>query len=348
MQQKQNICCILVEQQQQQQESLRTYRPSCFFRSQEDTFFAIHMHWRKLFVYLLTSPRTSSVFHRSRILLRQSTTTTTMDPSDAKKRLVFGKDDALFGSIEAQHENRTFGDLLDAGTGMHSLRWIATLQGMTSFTAITADTTMQHNVQREAQALGVDTRGEVLMGNWFGSPLLEWNDRQFDTILVDYLIGAMDGFSPYQQDQMLPKLNALLKPGGRMYIVGLEPLPDQVDGDANVMCRVRQVRDACILLAGHRCYREYPLEWIERQCANIPGLKLVASKKFPILYRHATIVRQINVARSKLPLFQNSALSKAMGLQLDELEKESLAATQRSPTGSLQLGFDYLVTVEKE
>ncbi len=319
------------------------------------------MHWRQLspFVFLVTSSTSSAFFfNRSHIcprifqVLRQSTTMDPVPSPDAKKRLVFGKDDALFGSIEAQHENRPFGKVLDAGTGMHSLRWIATLpeKGMTSFTAITADTTMQLNVQREAEALGVDTIGEIRIGNWFGSESsrLKLEQQRYDTILVDYLIGAMDGFSPYQQDQMLAKLATFLKPGGRMYIVGLEPLPDQVEGDANVMCRIRQVRDACILLAGHRCYREYPLEWIERQCDQISGLRLVSSKKFPILYRHATMVRQINVARSKLPLFNNSALSKAMTLQLDDLEKESLAATKRSPSGSLQLGFDYMVTVEKE
>lgn len=320
------------------------------------------MHWGKLspFFYVLASRSTSASFLNNRSnfcprilqVLRQSSTMDPVPPSDAIKRLVFGKNDALFGSIEAQHENRLFGDVLDAGTGMHSLRWIATLQekGMTSFTAITADTTMQLNVQREAEALGVDTLGEVLMGNWFGSETtkLNLNQKKYDTVLVDYLIGAMDGFSPYQQDQMLTKLTTLLKPGGRMYIVGLEPLPDRVEGDADVMCRIRQVRDACILLAGHRCYREYPLEWIERQCEQISGLRHVSSKKFPILYRHATIVRQINVGRSKLPLFNNSVLSKAMTLQLDDLEKESLAATTRSPTGTLQLGFDYMVTVEKE
>jgi hypothetical protein len=52
--------------------------------------------------------------------------------------LVFGKDDALFGAIERQQGNTPFGNFLDAGTGMHSLRWIATLEakGMTDFTAV--------------------------------------------------------------------------------------------------------------------------------------------------------------------------------------------------------------------
>jgi hypothetical protein len=39
--------------------------------------------------------------------------------------LVYGKDDMLFGCIEEQQGTIPFGNVLDAGTGMHSLRWIA-------------------------------------------------------------------------------------------------------------------------------------------------------------------------------------------------------------------------------
>lgn len=184
---------------------------------------------------------------------------------DTSSKLVFGKDDALFGAIEQAQGSKPFGNFLDAGTGLHSLRWIATLpqKGMTELVAVTADETMRKNVEREANTLGLrmdngDAQNKVVMGNWFAEKYpLELDDESFDTILADYLIGAMDGFSPYRQDEILPKLCALLKPGGRLYIVGLEPIPDKVDDPAgNIVCRVRQLRDACILLAGHRCYRE--------------------------------------------------------------------------------------------
>jgi hypothetical protein len=192
----------------------------------------------------------------------------------------------------------------------------------------------------------------------------------------------MDGFSPYQQDLMIPKLTRLLKPGGRLYIVGLEPIPDAVpavvaaadapvrddhgesllntasgttdtataaafsDDPGNIICRVRQVRDACILLAGHRCYREYPVAWVQRQIQALPDIKLCHTKQFPILYRHATIVKQINVGRSKLSLMP-SHLRPSMSKLLDDLEAESLDATTKSPTGRIQFGFDYVVTAEK-
>jgi hypothetical protein len=30
-----------------------------------------------------------------------------------------------------------------------------------------------------------------------------------------------------------------------------------------------KIQDACILLAGHRCYREYPMEWIQQQILQL-------------------------------------------------------------------------------
>lgn len=272
----------------------------------------------------------------------------------SKSRLVYGKDDVLFGAIETAQDDRPFGTMLDAGTGMHSLRWIATLKeakGLHSFTAITADENMQRNVQREAEALGVDQWGSVILGNWFGEKYpLKLPEKCFDTILLDYLIGAMDGFSPYEQDQIMGKVARYLKPGGRLYVVGLQPIPDSAPGDANLICRMRQVRDACILLAGHRCYREYPVSWIERQIERTQALQLSGSgsKEFPILYRHQTIVKQLNVARSKLSLFPNKELATSMGKVLDDLEAESLQATARAQGGVIRFGFDYLTIAIRE
>ncbi|KAG7369629.1 hypothetical protein IV203_027375 [Nitzschia inconspicua] len=264
--------------------------------------------------------------------------------------LVFGSDDALFGSIEKEQGERDFGNFLDAGTGLHSMRWIATLpeKGLTHFTAVTADKTMQTNVQKEVDDLEISPMGNVIIGNWFGEPPIELKKNSYDTILADYLIGAMDGFSPYKQDLMIGKLLQYLKPGGRLYIVGLEPIPDDAPGDADIICQVRRVRDACILLAGHRCYREYPLEWILRQIRQqySKELELIDSTRFPILYRHATIVKQINVGRSKIPYFPNPELAGAMKELLNDLEERSREATERSG-GRIKLGFDYIVTTEK-
>jgi len=276
-------------------------------------------------------------------------------------KLVYGSDDSLFGCVESNQRatGRPFGDLLDAGTGTHSLRWIASLLHsqtnpsddlhVSKFTAITADESMKRNVLAEAEQLGIVDRGEVVIGNWASEEKEEGQGlcvgETYDTILADYLIGAIDGFSPYFQDRIFPRLASHLRPGGCLYVVGLNPIPDSIGGDADVFCRVTKLRDACILLAGHRCYREFPVDWIQRHL-ELAGLEVKDTSRFPIKYSHGTIVRQLNVARSKLPLFPSKGLAEEMRKQIDELEKESLAATERSPTGRLTIGFDYVVTAE--
>eukprot|EP00558_Chaetoceros_sp_UNC1202_P002174 CAMPEP_0197255968 /NCGR_PEP_ID=MMETSP1429-20130617/73753_1 /TAXON_ID=49237 /ORGANISM="Chaetoceros sp., Strain UNC1202" /LENGTH=308 /DNA_ID=CAMNT_0042719395 /DNA_START=136 /DNA_END=1062 /DNA_ORIENTATION=- len=292
-------------------------------------------------------------------------------------KIVYGPDDKLFGCIERNQATtgRSFGRFLDAGTGSHSLRWIASLLlpqsqlrtdtdtqindpsidlSIEEYTAVTADESMRGNVLREAQSLGIEDKGSIIIGNWNveGETNSDEGDielchsEMYDTILADYLVGAMDGFSPYYQDQIFPRLSKHLKPGGRIYVVGLNPIPHHTTGDANIFCKVTRLRDACILLAGHRCYREYPVNWIERHLEKA-GLKVVSSSQFPIMYSHAAIVRQLNVARSKLLFFPSKALAKEMGEEIDKLEKESKELTDKSPNGRLKLGFDYVVSAEK-
>jgi hypothetical protein len=309
------------------------------------------------------------------------------------------KGDALFGYIEecqvnaSPTNNACFGNFLDAGTGSHSLRWIASiihrerllaknasngtsststpLASLKSFTAITADETMRLRVSEEAKTLGIDS-SNIIIGNW--NEGVNWNNNSgnveftsssrdtttndgnnktallegqtFDTILADYLVGAIDGFSPYFQDQIFHRLVHHLAPGGRMYIIGLQPIPDRAPGDANIFCKITKVRDACILLANHRCYREYPLDWIERHVVRA-GMEVVESRTYPIRYTHETMVRQINVGRSKLKLFPSTSMANEMGKVLDGLEKESLEVTKRQADGRITLGFDYVVVAEK-
>ncbi|KAL7532910.1 hypothetical protein ACHAWF_004286 [Thalassiosira exigua] len=304
--------------------------------------------------------------------------------------------DALFGHVESRQAEldgggddgsggaARFGRFLDAGTGSHSLRWMASVlhrdallagvkssaEGggeeeaapratMESFAAVTADEAMRKRVVEEARSLGVAHRGEVVIGNWDTSVVFDDKGdverldpgallagRTFDTILADYLVGAVDGFSPHFQDRILGRIAHHLAPGGRMYIIGLQPIPDKVDGPSNVFCKITKVRDACILLAGQRCYREYPLDWIERNVRR-SGLELVGSKTYPIRYDRTTMVRQIDVSRSKLKLFPSKGLAKEMGRTLDDLEQEVERVTQSAPGGRITLGFDYVVVAER-
>lgn len=99
-----------------------------------------------------------------------------------------------------------------------------------------------------------------------------------------------------------------LKPGGRIYVVGLTPIPDSLDGPENVFCKITRVRDACIKLAGDRCYREYPMDWIVRHLKRA-GLKVIDTFSLPIRYTAELMTVQINVCRRKLGNFPTKGLS---------------------------------------
>lgn len=51
------------------------------------------------------------------------------------------------------------------------------------------------------------------------------------------------------------RLKKHLNPGGSLYIIGMQPIPDTIMPPQCIVSEVRRVRDACILLAGHRPYR---------------------------------------------------------------------------------------------
>ena len=170
---------------------------------------------------------------------------------------------------------------------------------------------------------------------------------KFDTILADYLIGAVDGFSPYEQDTILDKLKNHLTPNGRLYIVGMNPIPDNAPPPADVICELRKARDACILLAGHRPYREFPLEWIIRHLQK-SKVKVLKTKNFTILHSEESAIRQLKVAQSKLSLMPHNPLRNGMESYLNDLDnriKESMKLTEKK---KIPLSFDYVICAELE
>ena len=130
--------------------------------------------------------------------------------------------DRLFDTIERWQGVRPWGRMLDAGTGAHSLRWIRGLE-TTGWTAVTGDQARERNLRRD---LGTAMRptDAVVTGNW--SDELFLSEQRFETVLADYLLGALDGFAPYHQDQLFSRLRRHVS--GRLYVVGLEPYPDGI------------------------------------------------------------------------------------------------------------------------
>lgn len=110
--------------------------------------------------------------------------------------------DILFSTVERYHAPRPWGRFLDAGTGVHSLKWLQNLQ-TDSWTAITADNYMRAQIEKE-QDIKMRQVDRLLVGNWMDDKFCE-SLGEYDVIFADYLIGAVDGFSPYEQDTIIKR-----------------------------------------------------------------------------------------------------------------------------------------------
>lgn len=249
--------------------------------------------------------------------------------------------DILFATVEKFNGSREWGRFLDAGTGAHSLIWIQTL-ATTSVTAITADRQMSNNIERDPK-VKLRKSDNLVVGNWMDDGFCAQLGK-FDTILADYLIGAVDGFSPYEQDTILAKLRNHLNPGGMLYFIGMNPIPDHAPHPADIVGEVRRARDACILLAGHRPYREFPLSWVKRHLEQ-SHFTVLKSKNFTIMHSEDSVRRQIRVAQTKLTLMPGPPpLRAGMELYLSDLDERMVQAMQTAANRRIPLSFDYVLS----
>ena len=261
--------------------------------------------------------------------------------------------DPLFRRIEDVHNdlNKPYGRVLDAGTGGHSLKWLATLpdDAVDCITAVTADATSgEGKGASDKKQLLKTQRGDALVeGSWCSNRAPA--GANYDTVLCDYLIGSMDGFTPFMQDTVLGELKARCAPGALLHVVGLTPIYAQLGSEAykklgageKIVVDTARLRDACILLAAHRPYREFPAAWIMRQLERSGFEVLTPWKSYGVVWKHATIKRQLDVARRKLPHFADPSVATAMRVQIDALDASAEALLgDRGVT----YGADYVIS----
>ena len=130
---------------------------------------------------------------------------------------------ALFRHIEHLHAGSGWGRFLDAGTGVNSALWSTALP-TERWVGVTGDASHARQVAERAGAR-FRPQDRLIVGNW-GDPALVKGEI-FDTVLADYLVGAVEGFSPYFQPHLFKRL--LPHVGRHLYVVGLDPY---IVGDA--------------------------------------------------------------------------------------------------------------------
>lgn len=257
-------------------------------------------------------------------------------PAEIKKRR---KPSALFRYIEELQGDMPWGSFLDAGTGTNSIGWVSGLE-TERWTAVTG--AERHAIQvRDTVEPKRRPQDRIILGNWADPSLLA--DERYDTVLADYLLGAVEGFAPYFQHRLFVRLRPLI--ARRLYIVGLEPYVNtQADTPAGKLVReIGRFRDACLLLKGESPYREYPAQWLVDHL-EASDFRVIEARRFPIRYKEWFVNSQIDMCAPRLAKLADRSLAEALTAKGEELRVRALTLIQQE--GGLRHGHDYVLAAE--
>lgn len=250
------------------------------------------------------------------------------------------KPSALYRYIEDVQADEPWGSMLDAGTGVNSLSWVSGLK-TDQWTAVTGSASEASWVQ-EAMAGNVREQDRIIEGNWASPALL--TGEMFDTVLADYLLGAIEGFAPYFQSYLFARLRPLTKK--RLYATGLEPYVPTHQPDTHagrLIWEIGRLRDACVLLAGRQPYREYPAEWLT-DALQRSGFRVVSLKHFKIAYKRRFVDAQIDICLRSLNMVTDAALASSLKARADALQAEAHSVIQAE--GALRHCRNYVVVAK--
>ena len=242
----------------------------------------------------------------------------------------------LFDYIESLHGDE-WGDVLDAGTGLNSAGWLTGLAAR-SLTLVTA---AEAHARQVRSHLPPGSAVRLLVGDWADPGFLA--RKRYDTVVADYLIGAVERFAPAFQEAMIGRLASLTRK--RLYIIGVDPyvLQTPTSQAGALIGEIGRFRDACLILAGEPPYREYPAEWVLQALARA-GMRVTAARRFPIRYKAGFVNSQIDMALMRLSELGDPHLAAALrehGAALRTRALDHIAAA-----GCLAHGHDYVIAAE--
>ena len=225
-----------------------------------------------------------------------------------------------FSFIEELHGGAPYGRVLDAGTGLRSLRWIIGLE-TERWTAVTGTRGMAARAKR---VVGEQMRpgDRIEVGNWAHPDFLAGED--YDVVLADHLLGAIEGFAPYFQTSLFARLRALT--ARRLYVTGMEPYVVERPGDeaGKLIWEIGRYRDACVILTGQKPYREYPMEWVLPELKR-SGFATLEARRMAVGYQAYFVNSQIEVPRAGLERLADQAVARALIAHGEALRARALA-----------------------
>jgi hypothetical protein len=229
-----------------------------------------------------------------------------------------------FSLIEATHGGAPYGRLLDAGTGLRSLRWVLGVE-TGSWTAVTGTRAM---AARAKSALGERFRPQdrLLVGNWADPDFLA--GETFDTVLADHLLGAIEGFAPYFQTNLFPRLRAMTEK--RLYVTGMEPyvVERPPDEGAALIWEIGRYRDSCLLLSGSKPYREFPREWVLSELRR-SGFEPISAERVAVGYKAYFVNSQVDQGQAAAKRLADEELARALVAHGNALRARGLSHIER-------------------
>ena len=230
--------------------------------------------------------------------------------------------------------------MLDAGTGVQSIGWVADLP-TERWTAVSASPGHANQV-RQAVKGTQRANDRIIYGNWVDPNLLK--GEVYDTVIADYLLGAVEGFSPYFQSYLFKRLRPLT--GKTLYVKGLEPYVPTTrpkDKAGSLLWEIGRFRDACVLLGGDMPYREYPAQWVADQLQRA-AFTVRHVKHFDIRYKKLFVNAQIDLCAPGLERLEDRNLAKALMARGESLRVEALEFIDIE--GALCFGKNYVIVAE--
>lgn len=243
----------------------------------------------------------------------------------------------LLRYIQHLQGERPWGSFLDAGTGEQSIGWVAHLE-TERWTAVSASPSHAQQV-RDAIKDVQRANDQVILGNWVDPNLLK--GEVYDTVMADYLLGAVEGFAPYYQPYLFKRLRPLT--GKILYVKGLEPYvptmrPESPAG--RILWEIGRFRDACVLHGNGLPYREYPAGWVVDNL-RMTGFEVLDVKHFDIRYKTLFVNAQIDICGPILEKLTDRQLAAALKARGESLRGEALDIIKSE--GAISAGRNYVI-----
>ena len=233
----------------------------------------------------------------------------------------------LADTVATRHGNsKSWGHVLDAGAGFSSMCWLMEQQ-YTSLTEITATNKGRYGALDLRKAVHNFERVKIVLGNWKQPDFIDTmlNTKLYDVVVADYLLGAIERHWPYGADTMMDRLLRVVKPGGYLLVVGLEPyelILDRNDKQDRLVLDIESIGDVAARLTGVATYRELPEEWIRHQVERKNmDYAVVATKQFEMALTKTSLGNQLDYAKTLIKTLKGTSMRQSFSQRVKELER---------------------------